>query len=153
ARVLHHKYGGGGGAGLIGMVLAAAEAFRRVRDWVSISPTEARTGSLASKLKPLAPQLLAYVVIFGSLVLVALGGLCLVEKAEALVPWVALTDVFFVLLVLWLVDPKTLGLRAFYRRRIVRTSLGASTPAACGQRTGPAEAWRNRCAIEHPEDD
>ncbi|MSR57873.1 MAG: hypothetical protein EXS05_09385 [Planctomycetaceae bacterium] len=153
ARYVYHQFDTAGWAWVMGVLLAAAEAFRRVRNWVSISPSEARTGSLYSTLKPLVPQVLAYLVIFCGLVLVTIGMVSLIDRLPSQFWLIPVVDLALVGLVLWLVDPEQLGLRAIYRRRIVRTYLGASNPLAAAQTVGPTEACYNRCAIEHPQDD
>lgn len=153
ARYVLEKWSASGWAGILALLLAAAEAFRRVRNWVSISPTEARTGSLPSKLKPFVPEVLSYVVIFCSLILISMASLELLMLKPRWIFAIPVGVAAAVLLILWLVDPEQLGLRAFYRRRIVRTYLGATNPEAAGQTTGPTEACYNRSAVEHPDDD
>jgi GNAT superfamily N-acetyltransferase len=135
--------------GSVGVLAAGAEVFRRLRAWVNANPTRAKTGDLPSILRPLVPQVLAYLVVGSGLVVISA---LLLSSREG---WLAAAgaDVIVVIAILWLVDPEQLGLRAFYRSRIVRAYLGASNAAAAGRTGGTAQAIDNRSPVEHSQDD
>lgn len=143
-----------GTAGSVGLLAAGAEIFRRLRTWVNTNPNRAKTGDLPSKLKPLLVQILAYLVLGWGLVVVSAVVLLLVRYAGLWTAGVFCADALIFVAILWLVDPEQLGLRAYYRQRIVRTYLGASNSTAVGDDPAQrASAIYNRSPIEHPQDD
>ncbi|HET9481056.1 MAG TPA: hypothetical protein VFP98_04800, partial [Candidatus Polarisedimenticolia bacterium] len=121
----------------IGTALAAAGSaglFAWLRRWLVSSFGSARTGGFMETLKPLIPQVLAYVtVILMGVIVAGVSASWLEWMQDDPMRWMmVLGTMSIVVLVSMLLDPAEFGLHAFYRNRIARAYLGASNPAARG---------------------
>jgi hypothetical protein len=129
-------------AGAAGALALLATLFTRVLRVMSLLPKGGADGSRARRLAPLAPQVLAYVIIGGVAVLAASAlvaahraapfDLAALHRGLALpAPCAAYAAaVLVVLATLRFFDPNTVGLHAFYRARLARAYLGASNERA-----------------------
>jgi patatin-like phospholipase len=111
--------------------LASGGAFALLRNWISrLGP--AKKGGVMDLIKPLLPQILAYVAI-------ALWAICIsallagwIEKdvfsvAGISTPWVVFVIALaIVLFAIFFFDPAQVSLHSFYRNRLTRAYLGAS---------------------------
>ena len=114
--------------GMGGLTAALAAAFARVQHLLSKQKSPGSGGGLMAKLKPMAPQLLAYAVTL-LLVMGVVGLIVAGERPHGLhypPGYVAAAAGAVVLLVLFLMDPNEVGLHSFYRARLVRAYPGAS---------------------------
>ncbi|HEY8484463.1 MAG TPA: hypothetical protein VIL13_07625 [Longimicrobiales bacterium] len=105
-----------------------AGAFAWLQKLLGGQPSKPTTARTLERLKPVAPQLLAYVAVFVIVLLVAMLLLRpfvdLRVKAGAAALVTALTLLFF--------DPNRVGLHAFYRGRLARAYLGAARASKGG---------------------
>jgi hypothetical protein len=125
----------GAPAGAAGVLAVLTALFARVQRFVAYLPRGSADGSRARRLAPLAPQVLAYVILGGVAVLVATGLVALhrAPPVAGVLPAVCAAygaAVLVTLLTAVCFDPNTVGLHAFYRARLARAYLGASNHAA-----------------------
>jgi GNAT superfamily N-acetyltransferase len=125
---LHYTHWGTSAAG---GAFASGGAFALLRRWISnLGP--AKKGGVMDIIKPLIPQILAYVA-------VALWAICIsallagwIESGAS--PWllffIALGIVVFAIVFF---DPAQVSLHSFYRNRLTRAYLGASNPSNIGE--------------------
>jgi len=145
----------GGGSLAIGATL-----FRYVAHWLSQSSSSDSDTKLTGQIKALLPQALAYGVIGLSMVLLCWSIRESHLLSESLIPQIEagfyslllLLGLFVAVLALQckLVNPRALGLHAFYRNRLARTYLGASNDQLS---PGCASAADNRVTVPLEEDD
>jgi len=145
-----HK--GLGGFSAFGLAGASGGLFSWVRKLLSEQPSRPQVGGFTERLKPLIPQILAYITIISLLVGCATVMIYCARSwewslAARLAPLLValaatgLTLIFF--------NPDEIGFHAFYRARLSRAYLGASNPtwARVGNRlVGDAE--QDDCSIE-----
>ncbi|MFL5539221.1 MAG: hypothetical protein ACJ8J0_09520, partial [Longimicrobiaceae bacterium] len=101
--------------GLGGLTAALAAAFARVQHLLSKQKSPGSGGKLMAKLRPMAPQLLAYAVVL-LLVMGVVGLIVAGERPHGLhypPGYVAAAAGAVVLLVLFLMDPNEVGLHSF----------------------------------------
>lgn len=114
--------------GLGGLTAALAAAFARVQHLLSKQKSPGSGNKLIAKLKPVAPQVLAYAVVL-LLVMGVVGLIVAGERPNGLhypPRDVAAAAAIVVLLVLFFMDPNEVGFHSFYRARLVRAYPGAS---------------------------
>ena len=146
------RYEGLGGLSVFGLAGASGGLFSWARKLLSEQPSRPQVGGFTERLKPLIPQVLAYVTV--ALLLVGCAAAMIYcasawgqSPAARLAPLLvaavatALTLVFF--------NPNEVGFHAFYRARLSRAYLGASNPAwaASGNRLA-GDAEQDDCSIE-----
>ena len=135
---LHHWHYGRSAAG--GALLSGG-AFSALRNWMGrLGPT--KKGGVMDLIKPLIPEVLAYMAI-------ALGAVCVATVLAGLLQdhqWesgIAGSAVFIVLAAVLFFDPAQVSMHSFYRNRLVRAYLGASNIDALDSR-GAISSERNR---------
>jgi GNAT superfamily N-acetyltransferase len=129
---------------LLALTASSGGAFALLRNWLSTLQKPQAPGPL-DRLKPLLPQVLAYltIVLAGALIVSLLVG----PSARHFSVWLTIATLAVLALVVGLfVDPQSFGLHTFYRDRIARAYLGASNPL------GPT-ARQNRLFNVRPGDD
>lgn len=112
----------GWAGGLAGVAMAA---FGALTDWLRRAKDLTRDTGLSSRLRPVAPLLLANVAVAAAAIALAL---LLRVAADHEVGWVHWGGLAATLLFLMLVDCTRIGVRELYRRRIARAFLYASAP-------------------------
>ena len=123
--------------GLAGTTAAFGFAFRTIQKLLAKRPNATAGGKTTAWLKPLLPQLLAYLTVGGMMVMVV-AIIVWAASAAWTVRWLPLDSLSMsvvaalavTLLTLLLFDPNEVGLHSFYRARIARAFLGASSAEA-----------------------
>ena len=112
-----------------GGALASGGAFALLRNWMGrLGP--AKKGGVTDLIKPLIPQILAYLaIVLWAVCIVALMARC-IEKYPAS-PWVLFAIACgIILFAVVAFDPAQVSMHSFYRNRLARAYLGASNPDA-----------------------
>jgi hypothetical protein len=123
-------------------------AFAWVRKILISEPSKPRVGGFVEQLKPLIPQILAYITV--ALMAILCFTLLLQYVGHEPTIWLRLAPLWaavgIILLTLLFFNPNEVGIHAFYRSRLARTYLGASN--AVSQKTNC-----NRVTADWKEDD
>ncbi len=129
-------------AAVAGTAIASAGAFAALRNWMSVAVDRPRESGILHRLKPYLPQVLAYLTV--SLTAVIVGrGLIAFAGSGWMRWWSAAACTFFTLIVTLFVKPEKFGLHQFYRDRISRAYLGACNLGA-GEGAGDNRATEYR---------
>ncbi len=133
------------GTGLVGTTGVVVYAFSRVQKRLSGEFTSSLGTTLLARLKPVLPQVLAYLAIALLVVMAAAATVGLGRSDPAIHPLALLGGGALLILALAVLffDPNEVGLHTFYRARISRAYLGASNPE-------PDHRWRTE---ERRDDD
>jgi GNAT superfamily N-acetyltransferase len=126
--------------------LASGGIFGLIRNWLNQGFKNTGTQGLLERLKPVLPQVLAYLAIACAMVwLISLMADWL-GRSGAAWDWAAVV-MLSGLFVYAFVDPAAYSLHAFYRDRIARAYLGATSPR------GTDRGGANRSSEPRPADD
>lgn len=146
-----HQIGTSGGTAAI-----FAALFAWLRDWLVKPAQPSNLQTVLIRLKPVLPQILAYVAVAALFVMVSQVLLLFAFDAHnnanhfgwpRLIAF-ASACVVIIAVALWLFDPANIGLHEFYRSRIARCFLGAANPEAIKR-----AANHNRQTNERQQDD
>jgi hypothetical protein len=117
---------------------ALAAAFAWSRKIGTAEPNKPFGSELAARLRPRLPQLAAYAVVVLVVVAVMMG--VIAAEAAAVLGWTAGVAGAITVATLLFFHPNRIGLHAFYRGRLSRAYLGASTPDNVGRKVFTEES-------------
>ena len=127
------------------------ELFRRSTGVLAHSASTSETPGIVSSISSLLPQILAYLILVVSLLLLCQVARILLANGVQWLIVVACVAALVIVAECWMVNPEALGLHAFYRDRLARGYLGASNPEL---RDGTVtRAAKNRQTMPHERDD